>query len=203
MFEGPLAKCYEFPRARRPGVRVRVVNYYINCKVGPAYFLPQHESRCFPEPGGVRVPRRPPKPATSPWGNVEFAEKHHAQTQLLAKAALNLQVPHGETSNSHKNMARRCDFWQKQCSAPRNPVIREGGSSAVSQKRCPRRSQPAAHTHSGTVSVRVPHLPSATPILQSSHLGASLVDARMLSCCVYLPPASPPFAAIRHSHGQS
>ena len=38
-----------------------------------------------------------------------------------------------------------------------------GGSSSVSQKRCPRRSQPAAHTHSGTVSVRVPHLPSATP----------------------------------------
>ena len=78
-----------------------------------------------------------------------------------------------------------------------------GGSSSVSQKRCPRRSQPAAHTHSGTVSVRVPHLPSATPMSQSSHLGASLVDVRMLSCCVYLPPASPPFAAIRHSHDRS
>ena len=38
-----------------------------------------------------------------------------------------------------------------------------GGSSSVSQKRCPRRSQPAAHTHSGTVSVRVPDLPSAAP----------------------------------------
>ena len=107
MFAGRLAKYYEFPRARRPGVRVRVVNYYVNCKVGPACFLPEHESRCFPEPGGVRVPRRPPKPATSPWGNVEFAEKHHAKTQLLAKVALNLQLPHGETSNSHKNITRK------------------------------------------------------------------------------------------------
>ena len=107
MFEGRLAKYYEFPRAHRPGVRVRVVNYYANCKVGPACFLPEHESRCFPEPGGVRVPRRPPKPATSPWGNVEFAEKHHAKTQLLAKVALNLQLPHGETSNSHKNITRK------------------------------------------------------------------------------------------------
>ena len=35
-FGGRLAKYYEFPRAHRPGVRVRVVNYYINCKVGPA-----------------------------------------------------------------------------------------------------------------------------------------------------------------------
>ena len=78
-----------------------------------------------------------------------------------------------------------------------------GGSSSVSQKRCPRRSQPAAHTHSGTVSVRVPDLPSAAPISQSSHLGAPLLGMRMLSCCVYLPPASPPFAAIRHSHDQS
>ena len=67
MFAGRLAKYYEFPRAHRPGVRVRVVNYYVNCKVGPVYFLPQHESRCFPEPGGVRVPRRPSKPAISPW----------------------------------------------------------------------------------------------------------------------------------------
>ena len=162
--------------------------------------MPEHESRCFPEPGGVRVPRRPPKPATSPWGNLEFTENHHAGTQLLA---LNLQLPHGETSNSHKDTTRKSNFSQMHCSAPRNPVIREGGSSAVSQKRCPRRSQPAAHTHSGTVSVRVPHLPSATPMSQSSHLGASLSDVRMLSCCVYLPIASPPFAAIRHPHDQS
>ena len=107
MFEGRLAKYEEFPRAHRPGGRVRVVNYYINCKVGPACFLPEHESRCFPEPGGVRVPRRPPKPATSPWGNVEFAEKHHAKTQLLANVALNLQLPHGGTSNSDKNITRK------------------------------------------------------------------------------------------------
>ena len=107
MFGGRLAKYYEFPRARRPGVRVRVVNSYINCKVGPAYFLPQHESRCFPEPGGVRVPRLPQEPATSPWGNVEFVEKHNAKTQLLAKVAPNLQLPHGETSNSPKNITRK------------------------------------------------------------------------------------------------
>ena len=75
MFAGRLAKNYEFPRARRPGVRVREVNYYVNCKVGPACFLPEHESRCFPEPGGVCVPRRHPKPATSQWGNVDVAEK--------------------------------------------------------------------------------------------------------------------------------
>ena len=31
MFAGRLAKYYEFPRAHRPGVRVRVVNYYANC----------------------------------------------------------------------------------------------------------------------------------------------------------------------------
>ena len=78
-----------------------------------------------------------------------------------------------------------------------------GGSSSVSQKRCPRRSQPAAHTHSGTVSVRVPHLPSATPMSQSSHLGAPLIGMRMLSCWMYPFPASPPFAAIRHSHDLS
>ena len=40
MFEGRLAKYYEFPRAHRPGVCVRVVNYYVNCKVGPACILP-------------------------------------------------------------------------------------------------------------------------------------------------------------------
>ena len=41
MFEGRLAQYYEFPRARRPGVRVRVVNYNVNCKVGPACFSAQ------------------------------------------------------------------------------------------------------------------------------------------------------------------
>ena len=107
MFEGRLAKYYEFPRAHRPGVRVRVVNYYVNRNVGPTCFLPKHESRCFPEPGGVRVPRRPPRPATSPWGNIEFAEKHHAKTELLAKVALNLQLPHGATSNSQKIITRK------------------------------------------------------------------------------------------------
>ena len=78
-----------------------------------------------------------------------------------------------------------------------------GGSSSVSQKRCPRRSQPAAHTHSGTVSVRVPDLPSAAPISQFAHLGAPLIGMRMLSCWMYPFPASPPFAAIRHAHDQS
>ena len=107
MFGGRLAKYYEFPRAHRPGVRVRVVNYSANCKVGPACFLPEHESRCFPEPGGARVPRRPPEPATSPWGNVEIAAKHYAKTQRLANLAPNLQLPHGETSNSRKNITRK------------------------------------------------------------------------------------------------
>ena len=41
MFEGRLAKYSEFPRAHRPGVRVRVVNYDANCKVGPACFSAQ------------------------------------------------------------------------------------------------------------------------------------------------------------------
>ena len=41
MFAGRLAKYYEFPRAHRPGGRVRVVNYYVNCNVGPACFLTQ------------------------------------------------------------------------------------------------------------------------------------------------------------------
>ena len=36
-----------------------------------------------------------------------------------------------------------------------------------------------------------------------AHPGASLVGVRMLSRCVHLPLALPPFAAIRHSHGQS
>ena len=36
MFAGRLAKYYVFSRAHRPGVRVRVVNCYVNSKVGPA-----------------------------------------------------------------------------------------------------------------------------------------------------------------------
>ena len=107
IFAGRLAKYYEFPRAHRPGARVRVVNYYVNCKVGPACFLPEHESRCFTEPGGVRVPRRPPKPATSPWETWNSQKKHHAKWQLLAKVALNLKLPHGGTFNSHKNITRK------------------------------------------------------------------------------------------------
>ena len=165
--------------------------------------MPGDESRCFPEPGGVRVPRRPPEPATSPWGNVDFAEKHHAKTQLLAKVALNLQLPHGETLKSQKKHHAKRKYLPEAwlCAAKsRDPG---GGSSSASQKRCPRRSQPAAHTHSGTVSVRVPHLPSAAPISQSSHLGAPLIGMRMLSCWMYPCPASPPFAAIRHAHDQS
>ena len=151
--EGRLAKYYEFPRARRPGVRFRVVNYYVNCKVGSAYFLPQHESRCFPEPGGVRVARRPPEPATSPWGNVEFAGKHNAKTQLLAKVALNLQLPHRDTSTSHKKHHAKMKFLAEAllCAAKhRDPgggrprSVKSGVRAAAS----PRRTHTAAQSQS-------------------------------------------------------
>ena len=180
-----------------------MVNYSVNCKVAPACFLPKHESRCFPEPGGVRVPRRPPEPATSPLGNVEFTETPHAKTQLLAKVALNLELPHGETSNSYKNITRKLNFSQKHCSAPRNTVIREGcrprsGKSGVLDAASQRRTHTAAQSQSVS-----PTCPPPTHMSQSSHLGACLIGLRILSCWMYPFPASLPFAAIRHSHDQS
>ena len=88
IFSGRLAKDHDVSHIYRQAPRVRAANYYINCKVGQACFSPQHESRCFPQSGGVRVPRLAPKTATSPWGNVKFEEKHHAKTPIPVKACL-------------------------------------------------------------------------------------------------------------------
>ena len=169
---------------------------------GRHVFRPKHESRCFPEPGGVRVPRRPPKPATSPWGNVEFTNKHHAKTQLLAKVALNLQLPHGETSNSHKNITRKWNFSQKHCSAPRNTVIRERGrprsvKSGVRDAASQRRTHTAAQSQSVfPPALRHPYV----AILRARRAPDRPSHAVLLG--VPAPP-SPPFAAIRHPHDQS
>ena len=88
-FRGVLQNTTMFPIYidRRPAFVPRIT-IIINCTVGQACFSPKHESRCFPQSGGVRVPRPAPKTATSPWGNVKFKEKHHAKTPILVKACL-------------------------------------------------------------------------------------------------------------------
>ena len=88
IFSGRPAKYHDVSRIYRQAPRIRAANYYINCKVGQACFSPKHESRCFPQSGRARVPRRAPKTATSSWGNVKFEEKHHAKTPILVKACL-------------------------------------------------------------------------------------------------------------------
>ena len=85
MFEGRLAKYYEFPRAHRPGVRVRVVNYYVNCKVGRHVFCPNMNRVVSLSLAG-------------------FASQDGPQ---------NPPLHHGETLNSQKNTTRKRNFWQK------------------------------------------------------------------------------------------
>ena len=83
MFGGRLAKYYEFPRAHRPGVRVRVVNYYVNCKVWPACFCPNMNRVVSLSLAGFASQDGPP----------------------------NRPLPHGETLNSQKNTTRKRNFW--------------------------------------------------------------------------------------------
>ena len=51
--------------------------------------------------------------------------------------------------------------------------------------------------------IRTNYFPGLVPPSKTPWPPAALGDGRMLSCCVYLPPASPPFAATRHSYDQS
>ena len=88
IFSGRPAKYHDVSHIYPQAPRIRAANYYINCKVGQACFSPKHGSRCFPQSGGVRVPRPAPETATSPWENVKFKEKHHAKTPILVKACL-------------------------------------------------------------------------------------------------------------------
>ena len=88
ILSGRTAKYHDVSHIYRQAPRVRAANYYINCKVGQACFSPKHESRCFPQSVGFRVPKRAPETDTSPWENVKFKEKYHAKAPILVKACL-------------------------------------------------------------------------------------------------------------------